>query len=122
MVSSYDVFFFGMPFPLHTVTAETQLTDPSRFSPLHWFLFTALSVCVLLAGSAYYGVLDEVNLQQVKTGKRKQFSSWQRDPFTFYTVLRIHRHLYPESRARLICVAALVGMLAMGVTLVWLGL
>jgi len=122
MVSSRDVLFFRMPFSLLTVTAAIQLTGRSRFSPLHWLLFTALAVFVLLAGSTYYGMLDEVNSQQLKTGKGKQFSGWQRDPLTFYSVLRIHRHLYPESRARFICVAALVGMVAMGVTLVSIGL
>jgi hypothetical protein len=122
MASSHDVFFFRVPFSLFTVSAAVQLTGRSRFSPLHWLLFTALTVCVLLAGSTYYGMLDEVNSQQLKTGKGKQFSSWQRDPLTFYTVLRIHRHLHPGSRARFICVAALVGMVTMGVTLVSLGL
>ena len=114
--------YLRMPFLFLTVIAAAQVAGRPGFSLFHWLLFTALVICLLLAGSTYYGMLDEVNAQQLKTGKGKGFSGWQRDPFTFYAVMKIHRRLYPESRARVICVVAFTGMVAVGVTLIFLGM
>ena len=73
-------------------------------------ILNVMGACVVAGGVSYYRMIDQVNAQ---TEERARFSKWQRDPFTFYRLMKTHRKLYPESRLRTICLVATAGMLAM---------
>jgi hypothetical protein len=97
-----------------------QYVGHSRpFTPSQWLILNVLGGCVALSVVSYYRIIDQVNAQKEKTGQ--SFSKWQRDPFTFYRLMKTHRALYPESRLPAICLAGTLGMLAMAPAMILFG-
>jgi len=86
------------------------------FTSLQWLVVTLAGACVALSTFAYYAMLEDVNAKTETTGRT--FSKWQRNPVTFYRVLKMHRQLFPESRLRVMCLFGSLGMLVMVVALV----
>lgn len=102
----------------HLIAAFQYVGRSKAFTARQWIILNVMGACIVAGGVSYYRMIDQVNAQS-KEGVR--FSKWQRDPFTFYRVIKTHRKLYPESRLWAICLVATAGMMAMVPAIVFFG-
>lgn len=103
---------------LHSMAVLQYVNRPKPFTATQWFIVNVMGACVVLAGGSYYRIIDQVNENLAETAR---FSKWQRDPFTFYRLIKTHRKFYPKSHLRVIHFAGTVGMLAMIPVMILLG-
>ena len=102
----------------HLVAVIQYVGRSKPFTASHWLILNVVGACVVAAGVSYYRMIDQVNEKMAETDR---FSKWQRDPFTYYRLMKAHRKLYPESRLRTIHLVGTAGMLAMFVAMIFFG-
>lgn len=102
----------------HLIALFQYLGRSNPLTGTQWLTLNVTGACVIAAGVSYYRMIDQVNARTTETSR---FSTWQRDPFTFYRLMKTHRKLYPESHLRTICLAGTAGMLAMIPVMIFFG-